>query len=42
MNLQNDNLATAWLNDPSVREAIHAAPVLLLELRKLKLNLSIN
>lgn len=25
---QNDDLATAWLNDESVRKAIHAAPVM--------------
>lgn len=26
--VQNDDLATAWLNDEAVRKAIHAAPVM--------------
>lgn len=25
--MQNDDVATAWLNDAKVREAIHAIPV---------------
>lgn len=38
--VQNDDLATAWLNDAVVRKAIHAAPVmetvhLMVDMRKL-------